>query len=598
MTRRLLLLILAAGLLLALLAAPGAARAAKKKQPADVVIKNGVVYTVDSDWNTAQAVAVRDGRIIFIGSSQAATTYIGPGTKVVNAKGNTVLPAFSDAHAHAGMTVASLYAVSLWFLPTVDDYVAAVAEFAAANPDLDWIRGEGWSNTVVPGIGPLASDLDAVVPDRPVAITSEDYHSLWVNSKALEIAEIDESTPDPVGGVIERIPGTADPANGDFGVPSGTLRESASEAVQAIIPDYTLAQYREGILAYQDWIAKPYGITLVFDPLLKPGGRAAQAYEELAEEGLLTMRVRGALGLDPGDDLAAKLEQFTAEKAKHSTPYFRTPAVKIFADGVIEGHTGYLKEPYADAEEYAGDPNFRGTPLWEPDALAGAFTAVDEAGFQIHVHSIGDAATSETLDALDAARLANGARDWRPGITHIQLVSTDDFARFADLGVVAVPQPYWFLKDDYYTYLQVPYLGFPRADEEYPMKSFFDAGVHVASASDFPVTWPPDPLDAIQTGVMRWFPGWVWEFPAPPSLEGVLWPEERVTAEQMIQSFTIEGAYSNFLEDQTGSIEVGKSADIIIVNRDITTCDPEKIGKSKVLLTLFEGKQVFGTDGF
>ena len=601
MTRRLLLLTLTAGLLLALLVAPGAALAGKRKPPADLVIKNGAVYTVDADWSTAQAVAVRNGRIVFVGSDQAATRYIGPGTKVVNARGNMVMPSFSDAHAHVSMTVASLYAVSLWFLPTVEDYVATVAEFAAANPDLEWIRGEGWSNTVVPGIGPLASDLDAVVTDRPVAITSEDYHSLWVNSKTLEIAGIDASTPDPVGGVIERLPGTVGPDPDDFGTPSGTLRESAATMVQDIIPDYTLAQYKEGILAYQDWIARPYGITLVFDPLLEPGKRGAQAFEDLAQEGLLTMRVRGALALEPEDDVAAKLEEFAAEKALHTTPYFQTNAVKFFTDGVIEGHTAYLKEPYADAEEYAGDAGFRGEPLWQPDALAAAFAAVDDAGFQIHVHSIGDAATSEMLDAFEAAQAANGASDWRPGVTHVQLVSSGDFARFADLGVVAVPQPFWFMKDDYYTYLQVPYLGFPRADEEYPMKSFFDAGVHVASASDFPVTWPPDPLDSIQTGVMRWFPGYpvgVWEYPAPPSLEGVLWPEERVTAEQMIRSHTIEGAYASYLEYETGSLEVGKSADLIIVNRDIATCDPAKIGKSKVLLTLFAGEQVFGTDGF
>lgn len=598
MSRRPLLLTLTAGLLLALLVAPGAASAAKKKLPADLVIKNGLVYTVDADWSTAQAVAVRDGRIVFIGSSQAATRFIGPGTQVVNARGNMVLPAFADAHCHAGMTVSSLYAVSLWYLPTVDDYLAAVAEFAAANPDLEWIRGEGWSNTVAPGIGPLATDLDKVVSDRPVAITSEDYHSLWVNSKTLEMAKITGFTQDPPGGTIERLPDSVDPDTAPYGVPSGTLREAASTMVQELIPDYSLEQYKEGILAYQDWIAKPYGITLVFDALLRPGGRAVQAYEELAQEGMLSMRVRGALALDPEDDLAAMLDAFEAERALHTTPYFQTPAVKFFADGVIEGHTGYLEEPYADAEAYNGDPDYRGMPLWEPDALAEAFTAVDEADFQIHVHSIGDAATSETLDAFAAARAANGAHDWRPGVTHVQLVSPEDFARFADLGVTAVPQPYWFLKDDYYTYLQLPYLGLPRADEEYPMKSFFDAGVHVASASDFPVTWPPDPLDAIQTGVMRWFPDWVWEYPPPPSLEGVLWPEERVTAEQMVQSFTIEGAYANFLEDETGSLEIGKSADIIIVNRDITTCDPAKIGKSKVLLTLFEGRTVFSTDGY
>jgi predicted amidohydrolase YtcJ len=346
-------------------------------------------------------------------------------------------------------------------------------------------------------------------------------------------------------------------------------------------------------------IAKPYGITLVFDPLLYVGGVGAQAYEELAQEGLLTMRVRGALEMLPEDDVETTVAAFAAERAQHTTPYFQTPAVKFFADGVVEGHTAYLEEPYADALEYAGDADYRGEPIWPLDDLAAAFTAVDAAGFQIHVHSIGDAATTDTLDGLAAAQAANGSCDWRPGITHLQLVDPADIGRMADLGVVAVPQPYWFLKDDYYTYLQLPYLGLPRADEEYPMKSFFDAGVHVASASDFPVTWPPDPLDAIQTGVMRWHPDWVWESPAPPSLEGVLWPEERVTVEQMIRSFTIEGAYSNFLECDTGSIEVGKSADLIVLNRDITKCDPEQIGTTtQVLMTMFEGERVYGIGGY
>jgi predicted amidohydrolase YtcJ len=275
---------------------------------------------------------------------------------------------------------------------------------------------------------------------------------------------------------------------------------------------------------------------------------------------------------------------------------FRTPAVKIFADGVVEGHTAYLNEPYADALEYKGDATYRGEPVWQPTDMNRAFARLDKAGFQIHTHAIGDAATTETLDALAYARKANGAHDWRPGITHIQLVAAKDFSRFAKLGVTAVPDPYWFIKDDYYTYLQLPYLGLPRADEEYPMRSFFDADVTVASASDFPVTIPPDPLMGIAVGVNRWAPEYVYEYPAPPSLEGILWPQERATVRQMIRSFTIEGARANYLEKKAGTIKVGKRADLVVLDTNLLkVTDPTELFSAHVIFTMGNGKVLYDT---
>ena len=228
--------------------------------------------------------------------------------------------------------------------------------------------------------------------DRPVAITSEDYHSLWVNSKTLEMAEIDNYTPDPVGGMIERLPGT-DGQPIALRRPLGHAPRVGLQAVQAIIPDYTLEQYKEGILAFQHGSPRPSASRSLFDPAMKPGSRRA-GLRGARPGGLLTMRVRGALTLDPEDD-SPPSRGVRGREAQHTTPYFQTPAVKFFVDGVIEGHTGYLEEPYADAEEYTGaDPDYRSEPLWETGALAEAFAAVDAAGFQIHVHSIGDAATT------------------------------------------------------------------------------------------------------------------------------------------------------------------------------------------------------------
>ena len=220
-----------------------------------------------------------------------------------------------------------------------------------------------------------------------------------------------------------------------------------------------------------------------------------KAYEELAQAGEMTVRIRGSLELMPNQgDVAPQVAAAVAEKAKHKTTFFKTNAVKFFADGVIEGHTGLLLQPYTDALAFKGDANFRGVPIWQPTDFNAAVMKADKAGMQIHVHAIGDGAVSESLDAIAYAEAVNGHRNHRPMITHLQLVDENDYARFKNLGVTALPQPYWFLMDDYYHNIQVPFLGQTRADMEYPMKSFFDAGAHVASGSDFPVTPNPDAL--------------------------------------------------------------------------------------------------------
>ena len=232
-------------LLAAALVLPAAAVAGKNK-PADTVFKNGYVYTVNPGERVAQAVAVKDGRIVYVGSNQGANAFVGAHTKVVKLGGKMMLPGFIDSHIHASMSVSSVYSVQLYEMKSVDEYVAAVAAFAADNPDLEVIRGQGWDNTVVPGKGPLASSLDAVVSDRPVALQSGDYHSTWVNTKALELAGITGATPDPEDGVIERIDGT-EATDPPYGTPSGTLRESAGNLVTDLLPDYTLEQYKDGV---------------------------------------------------------------------------------------------------------------------------------------------------------------------------------------------------------------------------------------------------------------------------------------------------------------------------------------------------------------
>ncbi len=557
---------------------------------ADTVFLHGAVHTVDARDTVAQAVAVRDGRIVFVGRDAGAQRLVGPATQVVDLAGRLVLPGFTDAHIHPTFgAIMELYQILLYpDEPSLPAYLDLVRSFVAAHPGMSAYRGMGWQDAVAPGLGPLASDLDAVVADKPVLLRSVDGHSAWVNSAALRLAGITRDTPDPKGGRIERLPD---------GTPSGTLREPAAiDLVDGVIPPYTEQQLRDAILHFQATVAQPFGMTQIFNAAVELGrgtitGGATETavWERLARSGELTMRVRGAILLHPDEPIAAQIAAAGAERAKHTTSYFTTPTVKMLVDGVVEGHSAYLKQPYADALEYAGDAGYRGQRLWTPERLDAISVAAAKAGFRLHYHAIGDAAVHMALDAIAAAEKATGRLDMRPAITHLQLVDPTDVRRFRRLGVVAVAQPFWALKDAYYHAIQVPYLGQQRADHEYPLRSFFDAGVTVASSSDYPVTQPPNPLAGIETGVLRWSQDWV-------DGPDVLWPEQRCTLRQMVRSFTSDAAWSIGTEKTAGSLEPGKSADLLVLSRDIYRIPPQFIGDlstTSVQQTWFRGVKVY-----
>ncbi len=566
-------------------------------QTADLVLTNGYIYTEDENQSLAEAVAVKDGTIIFVGTAEEVADFVGDKTEVLDLEGRMVMPSFFEGHGHAQAGTELVFSCDIAEGKNLEEYLSIIEAFMKENPDATAIKGSGWVDPVFGAAGPNKKDLDDICNrlgmDIPIALYDGGHHSLWVNSKALEIGNITADTPNPsANSIIQH-----DAVTGE---PSGVLREGAAELVMGELPDYSVEEYEEGILFYQA-MANSLGYTGSFDALLPVGGNAIEAYKNLAKDGKLTMRIRGAYATDPGADYGEQLAKFVeAQPNDNAGDLFQMTNIKFFMDGVIEGTTAYLEEPYAEGAEQPAD--YRSEPLWQPDILNKAFAESEKAGFQIHVHAIGDAAVSEALDAFAYAEEQNSADDYRNGITHVQLVNDQDYERFEKLGIIAVPNPYWAEKDDYYYELQLPFLGLERAEKEYPIQSFLDHNVTIVSASDFPVTNPPDPLQAIELGVTRTTPDvllpYVAANPEDPKYKEPLWPEEKASLEDMIESTTYNGAYAYFLEDVCGSIVVGKSADLVILDQNLFEINSSEISKSKVLLTMFEGEKVYQDDSF
>ncbi len=533
---------------------------------ADLVFEGAVVVTMNPAQPEAEAVAMAGGKIIYAGPRAGLRKIKGKDTRVVSLPGKMILPGFQDSHIHLVMGGLELSQCNLNGLKTREQVLAAVAAYAAAHPEKTWIEGAGWELPLFPAANPDKSELDRLVPDRPAFLGAADGHSAWVNSRALEIAGLTARTPDPENGRIERRPGTKEP--------SGTLREAAQRLVSRHIPEPRSEDYVKGLrdgLA----LANRAGITSIIEA--RADDKILEAYRTLDRTGELTVQALVSLQVEPAKGIG-QVERLIRQREASAGRHLRATAAKIFVDGVIESHTAALLEPYLDR------PGDRGQPLLGQAELDGLAEALEKAGFQVHLHAIGDRAVRMSLDAFAAARRANGAKDLRHHIAHLELIDPADIPRFKELGVVANFQALWAYPDAYITKLTAPILGPERSGRLYPIGSVLRSGAVIVGGSDWSVS-SLNPLEAIQVAVTR---------RSIEEGEGPAWlPGERIDLRSALAAYTINGAYLSHREAEAGSIEIGKSADLVVLDRNLLTISPFDIHEARVLLTMLEGKVIY-----
>ncbi|GAB2820653.1 amidohydrolase [Actinoallomurus bryophytorum] len=544
---------------------------------ADLVFTGGPVHTADAARSRATAVAVRGDRIVAVGHDDVREL-IGPRTEVIDLAGRLLVPGFQDAHVHPVGGGMELGQCDLTGAVTLEEYRGRIRAYADANPGLPWITGGGWSLEAFPGGTPVREQLDDLVPDRPAYLVNRDHHGAWVNTRALELAGLTAATTDPGDGRVER---DAD------GRPAGMLQEGAMRLVGDLVPRPAAADLVAALLRAQA-LLHSYGITAWQDAIV--GGNpltadATPAYLTAEREGLLTARVVGALWWDR-ERGAEQIPELLERRERLSGGRMRATSVKIMQDGIAENHTAAMLGPYLDGHGRASGNS--GISFVAPEALCDHVTRLDAHGFQVHFHALGDRAVREALDAVEAARRANGWTGTRPHLAHLQVVHPDDVPRFRVLGATANLQPLWAVHEPQMDELTIPFLSSERAARQYPFGDLLRAGATLAAGSDWPVS-SADPIKGMHVAVNRRAPG------ADGSTPAFL-PEQRLDLGTVLAAYTAGSAYVNHLDD-TGTIEPGKLADLVVLDRDPFASPPEEIGATRVLQTYVGGDRVHAAPG-
>ena len=565
---------------------------------ADLVFAGGKIRTPAHPSGFVQALAVRGGVIQALGTDDEIKELTGRRTRVIDLRGRLALPAFGDAHVHAVAGGLESLRCNLLGLRTRHQCLTAVGDYCSAWPAGAWVLGGGWTMSAFPGGLPTAANLDPVTGGRPAFLPNRDHHSAWVNTAALTLARIDERTPDPVDGRIER---------DDAGHPTGALHDGAMRLVAAHVPPPDPAELIAGLLAGQTHLHS-LGITRFQDACVGAAGElgipdAFDTYLMAADYGMLSSHVVGALwwdrsrGLEQIDDLLARREQAGGGQlsggqlsdGRFSDGRFRATTVKLMLDGVCETFTAAMSAPYLDRDGHPGD--HQGRLFLEPEALHEITRRLAAEGFQLHFHAIGDRAVSTALDALEALP-AGPRRAARHHLAHLQFITPRDMSRFAALDAVANFQPLWACAETQMEELTIPFVGAERAAWQYQIGSLAAAGTRIAFGSDWPVS-SADPLQEIHVAVNRVLSERLGR-PGGPECENPFLPDQAITLDAAIDAFTSGVAWVNHEEDAAGQLLPGLRADLAVLDQDLYAIPARDIGSTSVVMTVAGGTVVHG----
>jgi predicted amidohydrolase YtcJ len=540
---------------------------------ADMVIRNARIYTVDATRPWAQAVAIRKDRIVWVGEDSVSASYIGRATKVIDAGGRLVLPGFIDSHFHV-LLGGNADVLRIENGHSLADIQQQVREFALKRPELKWIEVEGWNYSAFPhGNLPTWKDLEGLTDGRPAFLVAYDYHTVWMNREAMREFGIARQTEKVIFAErVEKDPRTGEPTGIVTGFGSTGLSEDAEAELRKHLPSHSVDAVAQDI-SHNLAAAVKAGIATVVDPQSYP--EDLPIYARLRAEGKLPARLQVALFHRRGTS-EVLLKRFDELRQRYNDDWLRVSAVKLYIDDVIEPHTAAMLEPYADR------PATRGELDYPPQEFKEVVARLDRMKFQVFIHSIGDRGIRTALDAIEYAEQQNGARDRRPEMVHIECLNEKDLPRFKRLGVIACMQPRHCAPDIAGQWAKA--VGPRRWKYAWAFRSLRDSGATLAFASDWNVA-EMEPLIGIYTALTRKgldgkpAGGWV--------------PEQTIDLETAIRGYTINGAYANFAEQNRGSIEPGKYADLVRVSDDLFRIPADQIKDARVVWTMVGGREVW-----